>query len=125
MFPFVGCVLGLLQANWYPAKVFVGDTFCYWAGCTLATTSIVGRFSKTGILFFIPQVKFLFWGYSNIFFNFEAKRTKQSKKLFPYNFFLKHFSIFPLFYIQVKKHLYTFVYKANVTLKLKIALFCS
>ena len=47
MFPFVGCVLGLLQANWYPASVFVGDTFCYWAGCTLATTSIVGRFSKT------------------------------------------------------------------------------
>ena len=56
MVPFVGSVMGLLQCNWYPAKVFVGDTFCYWAGCTLAVTSIVGKFSKTGLLFFIPQV---------------------------------------------------------------------
>lgn len=56
MVPFVGCVLGLVKKNWYPAEVFVGDTFCYWAGCTLATTSIIGRFSKTGLLFFIPQI---------------------------------------------------------------------
>ncbi|VDO34565.1 unnamed protein product [Haemonchus placei] len=40
----------------YPARVFVGDTFCYWAGMTLAVVSILGRFSKTMILFLIPQV---------------------------------------------------------------------
>ena len=57
MFPFVGAVLALLEANWFPASVFVGDTFCYWAGCTLATAGIVGRFSKTALLFFIPQVE--------------------------------------------------------------------
>ena len=56
MVPFVGAVTGLLECNWYPASVFVGDTFCYWAGCTLAVTSIICRFSKTALLFFIPQV---------------------------------------------------------------------
>lgn len=40
----------------YPARVFVGDTFCYWAGMTLASTCIIGRFSKTMALFLIPQV---------------------------------------------------------------------
>ncbi|KAK6029566.1 glycosyltransferase, group 4 family, partial [Ostertagia ostertagi] len=46
-------VFNLVQ---YPARVFVGDTFCYWAGMTLAVVSILGHFSKTMILFLLPQV---------------------------------------------------------------------
>jgi len=65
--PFVGGVFGLVRKNWYPAEVFVGDTFCYWAGCTLATTSIIGRFSKTGILFFIPQIFNFVYGLPQLF----------------------------------------------------------
>ncbi|VDK30226.1 unnamed protein product [Gongylonema pulchrum] len=41
----------------YPARIFVGDTFCYWAGMTLATTCIIGHFSKTMALFWIPQAR--------------------------------------------------------------------
>lgn len=54
--PFLGTTLGLLKYNWYPSSVFVGDTFCYFAGMTFAVVGILGHFSKTMILFFIPQV---------------------------------------------------------------------
>lgn len=40
----------------YPSRVFVGDTFCYLAGMTFAVVGILGHFSKTLLLFFIPQV---------------------------------------------------------------------
>jgi UDP-N-acetylglucosamine--dolichyl-phosphate N-acetylglucosaminephosphotransferase len=42
--------------NRYPARAFVGDTYCYWAGMTLAVVAIIGHFSKTLLLFLIPQV---------------------------------------------------------------------
>lgn len=45
----------------YPARVFVGDTFCYLSGMTFAVVGILGHFSKTLLLFFIPQIfNFLF-----------------------------------------------------------------
>jgi hypothetical protein len=40
----------------FPSSVFVGDTFCYFAGMTFAVVGILGHFSKTVLLFFIPQV---------------------------------------------------------------------
>lgn len=40
----------------YPANVFVGDTFCYFSGMTFAVIAILSHFSKTMLLFFIPQV---------------------------------------------------------------------
>ncbi len=55
LLPFIGTTLGLLHQNWYPAKVFVGDTFCYFAGMTFAVVGIHGHFSKTLLLMFIPQ----------------------------------------------------------------------
>lgn len=54
--PFIGTSLGLLKYNWFPAQVFVGDTFCYFAGMTFAVVGIHGHFSKTLLLLFIPQV---------------------------------------------------------------------
>ncbi len=56
LLPFIGTTLGLLHQNWYPAKVFVGDTFCYFAGMTFAVVGIHGHFSKTLLLMFLPQV---------------------------------------------------------------------
>ncbi|XP_070551288.1 UDP-N-acetylglucosamine--dolichyl-phosphate N-acetylglucosaminephosphotransferase-like [Ptychodera flava] len=56
MMPFVGVCAALLYYNWYPSRVFVGDTFCYFAGMTFAVVGILGHFSKTMLLFFIPQV---------------------------------------------------------------------
>ncbi|CAK8687027.1 unnamed protein product [Clavelina lepadiformis] len=61
MLPFLGTALGLLYHNWYPSDVFVGDTFCYFAGMTFAVVGILGHFSKMLIVFFIPQtVNFLY-----------------------------------------------------------------
>ena len=54
--PFIGTTLGLLRHNWYPADIFVGDTFCYFAGMTFAVIGIHGHFSKTLLLLFIPQI---------------------------------------------------------------------
>lgn len=54
--PFLAVSLALLKHNWWPASVFVGDTYCYFAGMTFATIGILGHFSKTLLLFFIPQV---------------------------------------------------------------------
>jgi len=61
MLPFLGSSMALLKFNWYPSKVFVGDTFCYFAGMTFAVVGILGHFSKTMLLFFAPQIiNFLF-----------------------------------------------------------------
>ncbi|TYZ67988.1 hypothetical protein PybrP1_012499 [[Pythium] brassicae (nom. inval.)] len=56
LLPFLATTLGLLQHNWYPSRVFVGDTFCYYAGMAFAVAGILGHFSKTLLLFFLPQV---------------------------------------------------------------------
>jgi len=34
----------------------VGDTYCYFAGMTFAVAGILGHFSKTMLLFFLPQL---------------------------------------------------------------------
>ncbi|KAI1265724.1 glycosyl transferase family 4-domain-containing protein [Xylariaceae sp. FL1019] len=56
LLPFLGVSLALLCHNWYPARVFVGDTYCYFAGMVFVVVSILGHFSKTLILLLIPQV---------------------------------------------------------------------
>jgi UDP-N-acetylglucosamine--dolichyl-phosphate N-acetylglucosaminephosphotransferase len=64
---FTGVTLGLLQHNWFPAKVFVGDTFCYFAGMTFAVVGIFGHYSKTLLLFFIPQICNFLWSVPQLF----------------------------------------------------------
>ncbi|KAI1172705.1 glycosyl transferase family 4-domain-containing protein [Nemania sp. FL0916] len=54
--PFLGVSFALLYHNAYPAKVFVGDTYCYFAGMVFVVVSILGHFSKTLILLLIPQI---------------------------------------------------------------------
>lgn len=56
LLPFVGVSLALFRHNWYPSKVFVGDTYCYFAGMLFAVVGILGHFSKTLLLLFIPQI---------------------------------------------------------------------
>lgn len=54
--PFLTTSLALLGFNWYPSSVFVGDTYTYFAGMTLAVVGILGHFSETLLLFFLPQI---------------------------------------------------------------------
>jgi len=53
--PFVGVSLALWWHNWYPSKVFVGDTYCYFAGMVFVVIGILSHFSKTLILLLLPQ----------------------------------------------------------------------
>ena len=56
LFPFRGGSLALLWHNWYPARIFVGDTYCYFAGMVFAIDGILGHFSKTLLLLMMPQI---------------------------------------------------------------------
>ncbi|KAL6717162.1 tunicamycin resistance protein [Lecanora helva] len=56
LLPFIGVSAALWWYNWYPAKVFVGDTYCYFAGMVFAIVGILGHFSKTLLLLLIPQI---------------------------------------------------------------------
>ncbi|KAJ5215708.1 Glycosyl transferase family 4 [Penicillium cinerascens] len=56
LLPFIGVSAALLCHNWYPSKVFVGDTYCYFAGMVFAVVGILGHFSKTLMLLFVPQI---------------------------------------------------------------------
>ncbi|XP_071806356.1 UDP-N-acetylglucosamine--dolichyl-phosphate N-acetylglucosaminephosphotransferase-like [Asterias amurensis] len=56
MIPYCAVCAAILYYNWYPSRLFVGDTFCYFSGMTFAVVGILGHFSKTMLLFFIPQV---------------------------------------------------------------------
>ena len=56
LLPFVATSLGLLYHNWFPSAVFVGDSYTYFAGMTLCTAGVLGRFPKTLLLLFIPQL---------------------------------------------------------------------
>ncbi|KAJ1929644.1 UDP-N-acetylglucosamine--dolichyl-phosphate N-acetylglucosaminephosphotransferase [Linderina macrospora] len=55
LLPFVSVSAALYYWNVYPARVFVGDTYCYFAGMTFAVCGIHGHFSKTLLLLFVPQ----------------------------------------------------------------------
>jgi len=56
MLPLVGVCAGFIYHNWYPARVFPGDTLCYVTGMAFAVVGIQAHFSKTLLLFFLPQI---------------------------------------------------------------------
>lgn len=56
LIPFLGVALALLKMNWCPAKVFVGDTWCYFSGMVFAVVGISSHYVKTLMLFFLPQI---------------------------------------------------------------------
>lgn len=54
--PFIGASLALFKYNKYPSQVFVGDTYTYFAGMVFAVVGILGHFTETLLLLFIPQI---------------------------------------------------------------------
>ncbi|KAI0647720.1 N-acetylglucosaminephosphotransferase [Trametes meyenii] len=56
MLPLLGVCLGFMYHNWYPARAFPGDTLCYVTGMAFAVVGIQAHYSKTLLLFFIPQI---------------------------------------------------------------------
>ncbi|KIY71704.1 UDP-N-acetylglucosamine-dolichyl [Cylindrobasidium torrendii FP15055 ss-10] len=56
MLPLVAVCSGFMYHNWFPARAFPGDTLCYFTGMAFAVVGIQGHFSKTLLLFFLPQI---------------------------------------------------------------------
>lgn len=56
LLPFMAVSIALYIHNRYPARVFVGDTYCYVAGMTFAVVAILSHFSKTLLLLLVPQI---------------------------------------------------------------------
>ncbi len=48
------CLLAFLAFNWYPAKVFPGNSFTYAIGALIATLAILGNMERIAIWLFIP-----------------------------------------------------------------------
>ncbi|KAF9527586.1 glycosyl transferase family 4-domain-containing protein [Crepidotus variabilis] len=56
MLPLVAVCTGFMYHNWYPARAFPGDTLCYMTGMAFSVVGIQAHFSKTLLLFFMPQI---------------------------------------------------------------------
>ena len=56
LLPFLAVSLAIYIHNRYPARVFVGDTYCYVSGMTFACIAILAHFTKTLLLLLIPQI---------------------------------------------------------------------
>jgi len=48
------CLLAFLAYNWYPAKVFPGNSFSYAIGAMVATLAILGSMERIAVWLFIP-----------------------------------------------------------------------
>ena len=56
LLPFTMTTVALLYYNWFPSKVFVGDTFTLTAGAVIAAAGILDHFAEMTLLFMAPQV---------------------------------------------------------------------
>ena len=54
--PLLAVCAALYRHNRFPSRVFVGDSFTYFAGMVFAVTALTNHFSKTLMLFFVPQI---------------------------------------------------------------------
>ncbi|MAG37762.1 glycosyl transferase family 4 [Candidatus Pacearchaeota archaeon] len=52
----VASLVSFLIFNFYPAKVFPGDSLTYSVGALIAIISILGSFEKVAVFFFIPYI---------------------------------------------------------------------
>ena len=79
IFPFFFCSLALFAFNKYPSQVFIGDTYCYFAGMTFACVGILGHFSKTLLFFFIPQILNFLYSFPQLIGIFPCPRHRLAK----------------------------------------------
>jgi UDP-N-acetylglucosamine--dolichyl-phosphate N-acetylglucosaminephosphotransferase len=50
----VGALVAFLWFNWYPARVFPGDTLTYSVGALVACIAIIGNMEKIATILFVP-----------------------------------------------------------------------
>ena len=54
--PLAGALLAFLIFNWYPARIFPGDTLTLFAGATLCAAAMIGGMKLLGALLFLPMI---------------------------------------------------------------------
>lgn len=54
--PLIGALIGFLFFNWYPAKIFPGDSGTLIIGATLATGAIIGNFEAAAAILMLPYI---------------------------------------------------------------------
>ena len=77
--PFFLCSLAIFIFNKFPSQVFIGDTYCYFAGMTFACVGILGHFSKTLLFFFIPQILNFLYSFPQLIGIFPCPRHRLAK----------------------------------------------
>ncbi len=55
-FSAVSALLAFLVFNWYPAKIFPGDSLTYSVGAIIASIAILGGMEKIAVILFIPYI---------------------------------------------------------------------
>jgi len=53
---FVMSLIAFLHYNWYPSKIFPGDSLTYLTGAMVASVAIIGNFEKFAVFCFIPWI---------------------------------------------------------------------
>ncbi|MDP2666552.1 MAG: hypothetical protein Q8P05_03565 [Candidatus Diapherotrites archaeon] len=53
MLALIGVILAFLAYNWFPARVFPGDSFTLMMGAAFASVSIIGNLEKLGLMLFL------------------------------------------------------------------------
>jgi UDP-N-acetylglucosamine--dolichyl-phosphate N-acetylglucosaminephosphotransferase len=101
----VVALLAFLIYNFYPAKVFPGDTLTYSIGGLIAISAILGNFEKIAVFFFIPYIL-------EVILKSRGKLVKQSfgkinkdgslDLLYPKIYGITHLAIFSLKKLGIK-----------------------
>lgn len=106
-FCMVFALIAFLKYNWYPAKIFPGDTLTYSVGALIACVAILGNMDKIAIILFVPYyITFILKARSRFKAESFAKVNKDGSLDMPYSsiYDLTHFAIFVL--RKVKKRVY-------------------
>lgn len=111
----VGALIAFMIFNWYPAKIFPGNSFTYMVGALLACMAILGNAEKLAIVLFIPYfIDFILVARKRFKAEAFGKVNEDSSLEMPYakTYHLTHFMIFLIGRIKQK------VYERDVTISI-------
>jgi UDP-N-acetylglucosamine--dolichyl-phosphate N-acetylglucosaminephosphotransferase len=106
-FCMVFALIAFLKYNWYPAKIFPGDTLTYSVGALIACVAILGNMERIAVILFVPYyITFILKARSRFKAENFAKVNGDSSLDMPYKsiYDLTHFAIFVL--KKMKKRVY-------------------
>jgi UDP-N-acetylglucosamine--dolichyl-phosphate N-acetylglucosaminephosphotransferase len=106
-FCMVFALIAFLKYNWYPAKIFPGDTLTYSVGALIACVAILGNMERIAVILFVPYyITFILKAWSRFKAESFAKVNKDGSLDMPYKsiYDLTHFAIVVL--RKMKKKVY-------------------